>query len=212
MAVGAQARDIVRRVTVDAFSMVFAGALAGLALGMTSVRYIETLLYQVKATDITMLALPSLHHFRCRVAGGAAGGRPRGANRSSRDAACRIEAGSEYVGELLKRCPAARPSCADRSLTSSPRLGRSPCSRPTPRPERSPSHSPPWQPWQKSGNPLPDGRGSVQSVASTEPRVRAASPLLATPGFDSLFVPAEVSRRVSTRHARVRAPHRPTGL
>ena len=31
--------------------MVLAGALAGLALGMASVRYIESLLYQVKATD-----------------------------------------------------------------------------------------------------------------------------------------------------------------
>ena len=40
--------------------MVLAGALAGLALGMASVRYIESLLYQVKATDPAMLALPSL--------------------------------------------------------------------------------------------------------------------------------------------------------
>ena len=60
MAIGAQARDIARRVTADVFSMVLAGALAGLALGMASVRYIETLLYQVKATDLTMLAVPSL--------------------------------------------------------------------------------------------------------------------------------------------------------
>ena len=41
---------------------------------------------------------------------------------------------------------------------------------------------------------------------------RAASPLLATLGFDSVFVPGEVSRRVSTRHARVRALHRSSGL
>jgi predicted permease len=60
MAVGAQAGDIARRVTVDVFSMVLVGALAGLALGMASVRYIESLLYQVKATDPTILALPSL--------------------------------------------------------------------------------------------------------------------------------------------------------
>jgi hypothetical protein len=40
--------------------MVAAGAVAGLGLGMASVRYIETLLYGVKATDVTMLALPSL--------------------------------------------------------------------------------------------------------------------------------------------------------
>ena len=40
--------------------MVLAGALAGLALGMASVHYIESLLYQVKATDWSALALPSL--------------------------------------------------------------------------------------------------------------------------------------------------------
>ena len=49
MAIGAQAGDIARRVTADVFSMVLVGALAGLALGMASVRYIESLLYQVKA-------------------------------------------------------------------------------------------------------------------------------------------------------------------
>ena len=79
-----------------------------------------------------------------------------------------------------------RPSCADRSLTSSPPLGRSPCSRPTSDHRRIHRLS---SLWQKSGNPLPDGRGSVQSVASTEPLVRAASSLLATPRFDSVFVP-----------------------
>jgi predicted permease len=60
IAIGAQAGDIVRRVTVDVFAMVLAGALTGLGLGIASVRYIETLLYQVSATDLSMLALPSL--------------------------------------------------------------------------------------------------------------------------------------------------------
>jgi ABC-type antimicrobial peptide transport system permease subunit len=60
MAIGAQAGEIARRVTVDVFSMTLAGALAGLALGMASVRYIESLFYQVKATDLGMLALPAL--------------------------------------------------------------------------------------------------------------------------------------------------------
>jgi predicted permease len=60
MALGAPAGHIARRVTVDVFSMVLAGALGGLALGMASVRYIEALLYQVKPTDPGMLALPSL--------------------------------------------------------------------------------------------------------------------------------------------------------
>ena len=39
--------------------MVLAGALVGAALGVASVRYIEALLYQVKATGLAMLALPS---------------------------------------------------------------------------------------------------------------------------------------------------------
>jgi len=63
MALGAQAADVARRVTVDVFSMVLVGALAGLALGMASARSIEALLYQVKATDLRMLVLPSLTIF-----------------------------------------------------------------------------------------------------------------------------------------------------
>jgi ABC-type antimicrobial peptide transport system permease subunit len=60
MAIGAQAGDIARRVTLDVFAMVALGAMAGLALGMASVRYIEALLYGVKATDLAVLAVPSL--------------------------------------------------------------------------------------------------------------------------------------------------------
>jgi predicted permease len=60
MALGAQAGDVARRVTADVFSMVLAGALAGLALGFASASYIRTLLYQVKPTDPSMLALPAL--------------------------------------------------------------------------------------------------------------------------------------------------------
>jgi predicted permease len=59
IAIGAQAGDIARRVTVDIFSMVLVGAVAGVAAGLASVRYVETLLYQVKATDVTILAAPS---------------------------------------------------------------------------------------------------------------------------------------------------------
>ena len=60
MAIGAPAANIARSVTVDVFVMVLAGAVAGLALGMASTRYIETLLFEVKATDWTRLALPSV--------------------------------------------------------------------------------------------------------------------------------------------------------
>lgn len=63
LAIGAQASDIARRVTAEAFSMALLGAIAGMALGMASARYIETLLYEVKGTDMGMLMIPSLTIF-----------------------------------------------------------------------------------------------------------------------------------------------------
>lgn len=60
LAIGAPASGIARLVTIEVFSMVVIGAIAGLALGFWSIRYVEALLYQVKATDVSMLALPSL--------------------------------------------------------------------------------------------------------------------------------------------------------
>lgn len=60
MAVGAQGGNIASLVTVEVFAMVMAGALAGVVLGIVSVRYIESLFYQVKATDASMLAFPAL--------------------------------------------------------------------------------------------------------------------------------------------------------
>jgi predicted permease len=59
MAIGAQSGSIARLVTMDIFAMVLLGALAGVALGMALAPYIATLLYQVKPTDLAMLALPS---------------------------------------------------------------------------------------------------------------------------------------------------------
>jgi predicted permease len=60
IAVGAQAGGIARLVTMDVFAMVLVGALVGIGLGMLSVRYVESLFYQVKATDLQMLAFPPL--------------------------------------------------------------------------------------------------------------------------------------------------------
>jgi predicted permease len=59
MAIGAPAGDIARRVTTDILLAAFAGALAGLGLGMGLARYVEALLYQVRATDAVALALPA---------------------------------------------------------------------------------------------------------------------------------------------------------
>jgi len=60
MAIGAQVGDIVRRVTFDIIAWVFSGSLAGLALGMASVRYIDSLLFGVKASDLSALFMPAL--------------------------------------------------------------------------------------------------------------------------------------------------------
>jgi putative ABC transport system permease protein len=58
LALGARAAHIAREVTAGIASAVLLGAIAGLALGMASARWIASLLYQVKATDPAMLALP----------------------------------------------------------------------------------------------------------------------------------------------------------
>jgi predicted permease len=60
MAIGAQAGGIARLVAMDMLAMVAAGALGGVVLGLASARYIESLFFEVKATDPAMLAIPSL--------------------------------------------------------------------------------------------------------------------------------------------------------
>ena len=63
MALGAPAAHIARQVTTEISFTVLVGAFAGLALGLAAARYVESLLYQVKATDPAMLALPALAIF-----------------------------------------------------------------------------------------------------------------------------------------------------
>jgi predicted permease len=62
-AVGARSANIAGIVTVDLFAMIVAGAAAGLALGIGSVRYLEALLYQVNATEWQLLAIPAITIF-----------------------------------------------------------------------------------------------------------------------------------------------------
>ena len=58
MALGAQLAHVVRHVTAGISFAVMMGVFAGLVCGLGLTRYIQSLLYQVKATDIVMLALP----------------------------------------------------------------------------------------------------------------------------------------------------------
>jgi predicted permease len=59
MAIGSSRAGIVRIVTLDVFLMIALGGCAGIALGFGAARYVESLFYQVKATDADILALPA---------------------------------------------------------------------------------------------------------------------------------------------------------
>ena len=59
MAIGSTRAGIVRIVTLDVFLMIALGGCAGIALGFGAARYVESLFYQVKATDADMIALPA---------------------------------------------------------------------------------------------------------------------------------------------------------
>jgi putative ABC transport system permease protein len=60
IAVGARIEDIAWQATSRIFLMVITGAVIGAALGIASVRYVETLLYNVKGSDLVMLTGPAL--------------------------------------------------------------------------------------------------------------------------------------------------------
>ncbi len=59
MAIGSTRAGIVRLVTLDVFLMIALGGCAGVALGFGAARYVESLFYQVKASDADMIALPA---------------------------------------------------------------------------------------------------------------------------------------------------------
>jgi predicted permease len=58
LALGAQPGHIALRLTAEVFSMLVVGATVGLGLGIASERWIGALLYEVKTTDLTILAAP----------------------------------------------------------------------------------------------------------------------------------------------------------
>ena len=59
MAIGSPRSDIVRIVALDAVLLIVLGSCAGIALGLGAARYVASLFYQVKATDVEMIALPA---------------------------------------------------------------------------------------------------------------------------------------------------------
>jgi putative ABC transport system permease protein len=60
IALGATAGNIARIVSARAFAMVLMGGATGLALGVASQRYVGSLLYGVKGTELSMMALPAV--------------------------------------------------------------------------------------------------------------------------------------------------------
>ena len=58
MAIGSSRAGIVRLVTLNVFLTIALGGCAGVALGFGAARYVESLFYQVKATDADMIASP----------------------------------------------------------------------------------------------------------------------------------------------------------
>jgi predicted permease len=60
IAIGAPAREIVRRAIADEFAMVLTGAVTGVVLALLSARYIDSLVYEVKATGPAPMILPAL--------------------------------------------------------------------------------------------------------------------------------------------------------
>jgi predicted permease len=59
MAIGSTRAGIVRIVSLDVFLMIALGGCAGVALGFGAARYVESLFYQVRATDADIIALPT---------------------------------------------------------------------------------------------------------------------------------------------------------
>lgn len=60
LAIGAPRADIARLLTAEMLFMVTIGAAGGMVLGLVSARYLESLLFHVKAGEPVMLTLPSL--------------------------------------------------------------------------------------------------------------------------------------------------------
>ena len=60
MALGARPVNVVQKVTAEVFGMLILGSAIGLGAGVASERYLEKLLFQVKATDAVVIATPIL--------------------------------------------------------------------------------------------------------------------------------------------------------
>jgi predicted permease len=60
MALGANASQVVRKVTADVLGVVCLGSVIGLGAGLASGRFVEAILFEIKPTDASMIAAPLL--------------------------------------------------------------------------------------------------------------------------------------------------------
>jgi ABC-type antimicrobial peptide transport system permease subunit len=58
MALGARSGHVVFRITADILATLVGGLVIGLAAGMASVRFVEALLFEVKASDAAIVTMP----------------------------------------------------------------------------------------------------------------------------------------------------------
>lgn len=63
IAIGAKSTAIARGLILHVLALVLAGSLIGIILGVVSVRFIKTLLFDVRATDAGVLAWPTVMIF-----------------------------------------------------------------------------------------------------------------------------------------------------
>ena len=90
LALGAEAVGLAWRVSADIVAMLAVGAALGLSVGLSAQRFLETLLFRVKATDPAMLAVPALTIIAAAFLGGTPPGNPCVAHRPFGDVKGRI--------------------------------------------------------------------------------------------------------------------------
>jgi hypothetical protein len=67
LAIGAKFMEIARLVSTQALLMVLAGIVGGWGMGRAASYYLESLLYEVKPTDLTMMTLPAIATLACAL-------------------------------------------------------------------------------------------------------------------------------------------------
>ncbi len=106
IALGGRLGHVARRVTAGVVSALLSGTLAGLLLGLASARYVESLLYQVKASDPRHAGDPGHSDSRSWACGRDSAHPACTPHRPGRHAAGGITCRRSQVARLTSFCPA----------------------------------------------------------------------------------------------------------